>query len=212
MSLFALSALALSTVAPTAEAARRADVVPTLSLPASTTVYDEARIEVQVDNFGTRSAQDVELHIYLPQTNTSPTVHVLGDVGAMDSRCSLSDTTVVCQLGKIRKNRSKTAWVDLGMVWSSEDIVVDTAVATSTRESDARNNEDSAVATVAYVDEVLTGPVDVDNWHCTGSDLTAFYECTLYPSSISSHAIVLEAGGTIDFPGAAPGVYGGAWS
>jgi hypothetical protein len=53
--------------------------------------------------------------------------------------------------------------------------------------------------------------VDLHNEHCTGTSLASFYECTLYPSSISSHDITLESDGTISFDGDPPD-YTGAWS
>jgi hypothetical protein len=211
MSLFALTALATTLVSPTADAASRADITPTLVPPAALGVYEEGRFEVVVDNIGRKNADDVELHIYLPQTHTSPGVHVLGIVGAMDSRCSQSGLTIICDLGRIRSGRSDSAWVELALPWSSEDIEVATAVATSSRESDARNNEDSAVIGLAYDDVPLTRPEAVDIRLCSGTNLTAFFECTTAPSSIVGHSIVLEADGSISFPGAAP-IYTGVWS
>lgn len=45
----------------------------------------------------------------------------------------------------------------------------------------------------------------------TGTGLTSFFECTLFPSSISSHDTVFNADQTISFPGAAAN-YTGTWS
>lgn len=211
MSLFALTALAATLTSPTAQAGPRTDITPTLIVPAGLAVYEEGRFEVVVDNIGRKNADDVELHIYLPQTHTSPGVHVLGVVGAMDARCAQSGLTIICDLGDIRAGRSDSAWVDLALPWSSEDIEVATAVATSTRETDARNNEDEAVVGLIYDDVPVTGPADADIRSCTGTNLTAFFECTTAPSSIVGHSVVLEADGSIRFPGAAP-IYTGVWS
>lgn len=48
-------------------------------------------------------------------------------------------------------------------------------------------------------------------FHCTGQNLTSFFECQLYPSSITMHETILEVGGTIQFIGQ-PAQYGGTWS
>ena len=50
-----------------------------------------------------------------------------------------------------------------------------------------------------------------DNDHCTGQGLTSYFECTLFPSSISSHDTVFEPGGVISFP-SAPSTYTGTWT
>ncbi len=49
-------------------------------------------------------------------------------------------------------------------------------------------------------------------FHCTGgASLTSFFECELFPSSISSHETIFDAGGTITFI-AAPAGYTGTWT
>jgi hypothetical protein len=48
------------------------------------------------------------------------------------------------------------------------------------------------------------------NRHCTGTGLTAWYECTLFPSSISQHTAEFHADGTITFPGEPD--FTGGWS
>lgn len=51
---------------------------------------------------------------------------------------------------------------------------------------------------------------DVD--HCTGTNLTAYYECTLFPSSISSHEHIFEDGGIVSLSSVYDHGYAGAWS
>ena len=46
--------------------------------------------------------------------------------------------------------------------------------------------------------------------HCTGQGLTAFYECSLYPSSLSGHVVALAADGTLSFPNQQG--YDGTWA
>ena len=50
---------------------------------------------------------------------------------------------------------------------------------------------------------------DATNMHCTGTGLAAFYECTLFPSSISSHPITFQSGNSIDLGVAG---YSGYWT
>ena len=204
-----LSLLTLAT--PSADAARRADLETTVLLPAVVDVDVADTIEVLVDNVGRRTAADVTLIIALPETATSPTVHVLGDVSALDARCSEVGTELHCDLGRLRSGRSATVAFDFAAPWASIDLEIYADAETSSREDDLNNNEDWDLLGVEYVDTVITGPNGALNRHCTGSGLQAFYECRLYPSSISGHDILLEANGTITFP---PGVtgYTGTWT
>jgi len=199
---------ALTLMTTPALAAREADLETTVSLPASTLVYDEERVSITVANNGNKNAADVELTIQLPETNTSPTVYVMGDVTGMNSKCSASDTQIICDLGKVRKNRSKTVWFDIILPWSAEVAEFDATATTITAEANTADDSDLGAASLTYVDVAIVGPIDVVNQHCTGTDLLGFYECTLFPSSISSHDVIFNDDGSIDL-----GVtdYTGSW-
>ena len=188
-------------------AAQAADIEATVSLSAGT-VYDSLTHEVEVSNVGSGQARNVSVVIQLPETNTSPAVHVMGDVLSYDSRCAAVGTTLECSLGRIKGGKSKTVTFEMALPWSADPLVFEATASTTSSDSDPGNDSDSAVASVSTVDTVISGPADVTNQHCTGVGLAAFYECTLYPSSISSHAATLESDGTITF--AYPG-YSGAW-
>ncbi len=188
-----------------------ADLDTTLALPGGADVYDTQVVEVTVANVGNRNANNTLLTIELPETNTSPTVHVMGIVGAIDSRCDQSGTLITCNLGKIRKNRSKTVDFEIVLPWSAGSLDFSTTASTSSSESNLSNNTDSGAGQVAYIDTPIAGPAVAVNRHCTGQGLEAFYECSLYPSSISSHSIVLEGDGSISFLPAQPG-YTGSWA
>lgn len=197
-------------LALTASAQAAADLETSITLPALSDVYVEDENSVRVDNVGRHNASDVELRIQLPETATSPQVYVLGDLGAVDSRCAEVGTELVCDPGRIRRGRSKTVRFDFAMPWSVNDRYFDADATTSSSESNLGNNGDTGVASVAYVDQRIAAPAGVTNRHCTGQGLQGFYECTLYPSSISTHDILLEADGSITFP---PGIsgYTGSW-
>jgi hypothetical protein len=197
-----------------AEAGRRGgggspDLQVTLSAPATVDVDTANTLSVLVDNNGNGNANNTTLVIQLPETATSPTVHVLGDLSNIDSRCVQVGTTLECALGRIKKGKSTTVDFDFAAPWA--DIVLDIdAIASTSGESNAADNSDGISLDVVYVDQLISGPAGVVNRHCTGSGLTAFYECELYPSSIAGHDILLESDGTITF---APGIsgYTGTW-
>ena len=194
-----LTALTIST------ASASAALDTTVSLPADMDVYVDETVTVSVDNTGSRHAQDVELTIQLPETATSPSVHVLGILGAVDADCTESGTTLVCDLGRVRRGRSKSVTFDIALPVSTAPLGF-TATASG---SNAAASSDTDYASVVYVDTAVAGPRDIANQHCTGIGLTAFYECTLFPSSISGHSATLESNGDVSFA-SQPG-YAGSW-
>jgi len=205
MSGIALFAVAL--FATDASAARQADLETTLSLP----VFDVEQsdtVEVTVENIGRRTAQNVVIDVALPETNTSPTVHVMGDLDNIDSACTQVDTMLTCSVGKIRRNRSTTISFDFAPPQSAGSLDFDAEAGTTSTDADNSNDFDTDTATVLYPDLAITSQALIINRHCTGTGLEAFYECELYPSSISSHEIILETDGSITFSVAG---YTGAW-
>lgn len=187
-----------------------ADVVASVALPTSTFVYDTGRVNVTVSNRGNKTANAVEVVIALPETHTSPQVHVLGDLGARDGRCTQVGTTLECTLGALRKGASTTVWFDIALPYSAEPIVFDADATTTSPENSTSNNGDTETAAPLY-DAV---PIAVGDGafiaHCTGTNLISFFECELYPSSISTHEHVFGASGTLSIP-VAPD-FTGTWS
>jgi uncharacterized repeat protein (TIGR01451 family) len=117
MSLLALSAALL--FSGDAEAARLANIETTLTVPASVQPHANLSYSVNVANSGRQDANNVELTIQLPETNTSPTVHVMGVLSNVDSACTQVGTTLECSLGKIRKGRSASVGFTLAVPNSS---------------------------------------------------------------------------------------------
>jgi hypothetical protein len=186
------------------------DLVTTVTPPVGATVYDTARVNVLVQNTGNKSALNSVVTIDLPETNTSPTVYVLGTVGAMDGRCVLSGRDIVCTLGTRTKGSSTTVWFDFAFPESSEPISVKaTATTTSTQNSTANDSDTKVVDTVNDTVTVLDGDIAAID-HCTGTELTAFFECECVPSSISSHSHTFYGDGTLSIDGAPE--YTGTWS
>ncbi len=187
-----------------------ADIDVSLQAPAGVQVYDQARYTIRVDNIGNKNASSVKVYVQLPETQTSPTVHVMGIVGTLHRKCSQSGSILTCDFGKVRKNRSKTRWFEIALPVSATPLDFIVEGKTTSNENSTANNALSHTATLDYYDTPIAGPVNVHNEHCTGQGLIGFYECTLFPSSISSHDVVFEANGTITFTNA-PG-YTGAWN
>lgn len=188
----------LTTLCAASTAFAQADLVVSIDDPGDLAPYAEGRFEVTVSNIGNRHANNSVVDIELPQTATSPNVFVMGILGQMSNNCSLSDQTISCSLGRIRKNKSKTVYFDIAFPVSTAPHLV-TATAASNSEGPTNNNSASHVTNLDYVETPFTGPRTIVNRHCTGQGLQGFYECTLFPSSISSHSVVLEANGTITF-------------
>ena len=205
-----IAPLSLAALSAPAQAASVADLVTTFAAPTGSPVGVDDTWSVTVANTGNRDAYGVTLDIQLPETHTSPTVHVMGDLGAMSSACVQSGTTLSCDLGRIRRARSATVSFDTALPWSAAPLDFAASAATTTAESDLSDNDDSATADLAYEDLVIAGPAAATVEHCTGTGLTAYFECELYPSSISIHEQVFDAGGTLSFPLYGPD-YGGAW-
>ncbi len=203
--------LSFVSLAAAGTAHARADLIVDVSSSQGDFVYDAVMYDVQVSNIGNRNARGVELVVELPETATSPQVHVMGNLLAFDSDCVQSGTTLVCDLGRVRKNRSASIWFDLELPQSAAPLEVYAVVDTDSRENSTSNNDDLHAAALNYYDVPLSGGEVLLNEHCTGQDLTAFFECTLSPSSISSHGITLNGDGSISFDNAPPG-YTGQWS
>lgn len=203
MSLSLFAALAFSSTS--AQAAP--DLTTSITVP-SVVVGAVGAYAFTVTNLDSNSG-NVTLTVGLPRTNTSPTVHVLGDLGALPTGCTRSSTTVTCTMTGIKRNKSKTTYLTLAVPWSADDITF-TATASTSGETNTGNNSSSAVADVTYYANSIADGSLATIEHCTGTDLLSFFECELYPSSISSHEHIFEAGGIISIPGYPD--YSGAWS
>lgn len=205
------SLLTLALVCTASAAYAKADVTVSIDAPAGLSVYEEGRFEVEVSNIGNRNADNVEVEIDLPQTATSPQVFVMGILGATSNSCVLADQTITCSLGRIRKNKSATVYFDIAFPVSLAPHTFTATASTTSSENSTNNNSASNTTNLAFYSAAVSAPREAHNRHCTGQGLQGFYECTLFPSSISSHDIRFEANGSITFLNAPPG-YTGAWT
>ena len=96
-----LTAAALCLLSTPALAGPSTDVGVDILTPASELVYDASAIDILVENTSNRRANDVVLSVSLPETNTSPTVHVMGSLSAVDPACVQTGTQLSCALGRL---------------------------------------------------------------------------------------------------------------
>jgi len=186
------------------------DIRVTLPTPAPAHVYDTTSFDVTISNIGNKSANNVVVTIHLPETNTSPQVYVMGTLDPLDPRCTRSGTVLTCALGTVARNTSTVIGVDIELPQADEALAITASATTTSSENSLANNSATAEANLLNY-SVTVSPGDVGhNRHCTGQNLTSFFECLLFPSSLSSHDVEFLAGGLIAIPGE-PG-YTGSWT
>lgn len=190
-------------------AAPGADLQVQLQGPASAAISTPATYTVSVKNAGPATADGIQVSVTLPLTDTSPSVSVLGTVSALDPRCSVVSHKLQCALGSLKKNKTATFTYAYAAPVSTKTLRMTAKItASSASDANAGNNEASLVPNLSYPARPITSAA-VSNSHCTGTNLTSYFECLLYPSSLSSHDATLNAGGgiTLTEPG-----YTGNWS
>lgn len=212
MKLFAAT-LALPLVAAVAPAlaAPQHNLGVSVTPPAAVDVYQYGTYSVNVVNTGNRNATGVTLQIALPATHTSPQVFVMGNLANVDGRCSLSGQTLNCYLGQINKNgASTTVTFDMRLPYSSASLDFTFTANPIAGDSNPGNNSLPFTATPSAIANPLATPATVQHDHCTGQGLTSFFECALFPSSISGFEATYNTDHTITIPGYPD--YGGTWS
>ncbi len=190
-----------------------ADLRTTLTGPATSAINTPTTYTVTLTNAGPTTAKGVTLSVELPLTNTSPQVYILGTVSALDPRCQVVSNKIACALADLRKGRTHT----LTFAYSAPvaDKVLTLRAIGSMVTTDIAPTNNTALFTPVLLYPVLTIPngfgssTVVTNSHCTGTGLSAYFECALFPSSISTHVVTFLGDGTIVIP--EPG-YTGTWS
>jgi hypothetical protein len=198
-------AIAIFLAAGSAHAA--ADLRVTMPTPAAQYAGDASELEVVVANIGNKSAASVVLTVTLPTTHTTPN-HPAGPLSNVDSRCTRVGTNLSCALGTINKNTSKTVSFDIALPVATETFSISSSASTPSAENTLANNTAAAAPPqLYYAIPIVSGDIGVEL--CTGTGLTSFYACTLFPSSLSGFDAELTATGEIVFDDTA---YGGQWS
>ncbi|MBK6749640.1 MAG: hypothetical protein KA956_08390 [Pyrinomonadaceae bacterium] len=166
----------------------------------------------RVKNVGNRTANNVTLTVEFPLTNTSPNRHILGKLTGVQTpqgTCSVVSNKIVCNFGNMNNNQIRqVSFTFEFQVATTAPTLKSTATTTSTNEANAANNTRSFTPAVRYPDNVISsGNYLVTS--CSGTNLTSFYECELYPSSQQSFDMDLNLGGTISIQQAP--TYTGLW-
>lgn len=207
-----LAAVPVLLAAAPALAAQQHNLVVTVTPPASPVVNQFGHYVTRVTNTGNRNATAVTLTIALPPTHTSPQVYVMGNLINLDGRCSLAGTTLTCNLGTVVRNGGFTEIpFDLKLPYSTAPLDFTYTANPIAGDANPANNVVNATVTPATVATPITTDLHLQLDHCTGQGLTSWFECALFPSSISGFAADFWlAGQTITITGQP--TLGGTWS
>ena len=206
--LFASSSLVLPGAAV---AASGSDLAPTITVSGSSLVGTATHYDVHIQNSGNRNSGAVNVYIQLPKTNTSPTVHVMGTLGPIPTGCSKTGTRLICSIpsGVRKNNTSAPIGFDLTLPYSANPIALRVDVDTN-NDINLANNHSVSIAMQTYQNVTPpSGDFAVTNRHCTGTNLSSYFECIVSPGSVATHPATFLANGAIslDEPG-----YSGSWA
>ncbi len=201
--------LSLALVAAFSSTAHAAapDITTTFTAPTGQYVYTSAKWQVTAKNVGNKDAGTVTVTVQLPTTNTSPSVSVMGTLGA--TNCTTSGTKLTCTTSSLKRTKTATWYFYMNLPESAGSIDF-SATASTSGETYTGNNASSAVASLSHYAPTFTPGATFLNRHCTGTNLESFFECELYPSSIASHETVLNGDGSVTFVGYTG--YTGSWA
>lgn len=143
----------------------------------------------RVRNIGNQTAQNVTVTVEFPLTNTSPTQHILGKLtnySASVGTCGIVARKLVCNVGNIGSNQTRTVTFTFEFqVATNAPVFKTTATTQSSNEQNPNNNARQFAPTLNYPNNVVSGGNYLVS-SCTGTNLSSYYECELYPSSIQS--------------------------
>lgn len=193
-----------------------ADVTVSFAAPLAAPVGQARVVSLTITNIGTQNASNVGLVVDLPRTANSPTPFVMGTAASPSTGCVISGLQLRCaNLGTVaRRGGTKAVTFQFTPPHSAGTLALAANVTASNETASARANNAGAgsiLRTYPQTDLVASmggASVAITNRHCTGTGLTAFYECTLAPSSITAHPTTFHTDGSISFD--EPG-YTGTW-
>jgi hypothetical protein len=195
----------------TASAAAGSDLKPTITVSGSTLVGTPTRYDVRILNTGNKRSNATTVSIQLPKTNTSPTVFVMGTLGTVPTGCTKTGTRLICSFpnGIARNSVSAPIGFDLTLPYSASPIALRVDVDTN-NDTNYANNNTTSTAMQTY--QTVTPPAvnfAVTNQHCTGTNLSSYFECIVSPGSVATHPATFLANGAIDL---GDPDYLGAWA
>jgi len=171
-----------------------ANLSTSVTAPAAA-VYAMGTYGVSVANIGNQNADNVVVTIDLPQTATNP-IALMATVGSHPG-CTRSGARITCALGQIRKNKSASVSMTASFPWSAAPLALVVKARTSSAESNLANNDVTRLLNLTTTNPSLAGPRNALHRACSGTNLTSFYECAIFPSSLTSFVETFEANHTI---------------
>lgn len=207
-SIYALSLLlAIVCVTSVDASAQQAPNLSVLAWQGSATPLVESPYQytTRVKNIGNQPASNVTITVEFPLTNTSPTQHILGKLtsySASAGTCGIVARKLVCNVGNIGNNQTRSVTFTFEFqVATNAPVFKTTATTTSTNEQNPNNNTRQFAPALNYPNNVVTGGNYLVS-SCTGTNLTSYYECELYPSSIQTGlSLDLLFGGILEVTG-----------
>ncbi len=177
------------------------DIRVQVSGPTTAMVNSPYQYTVNVRNIGGAKANGVTVMVDFPQTNTSPQVYILGQVSAIGNGCQLVSRRLQCSAGNLNPNAQRNFTFSFSYPVSTKTLEIKaTGSSTSTNEANPNNNIASVFPAINYPTNQITA-ANVTVSLCTGTNLSSYYECELFPSSQQHFTMRLESGGMItDLP------------
>lgn len=185
------------------------DIRVQVSGPATAVVRSPYQYTVNVRNIGGSKANGVTVTVDFPQTNTSPQVFILGTVSGIGNGCQLVSRRLQCSAGNLNPNAQRNFTFNFAYPVSTKTLEIKaTGVSTSANEANPTNNIASVFPAIGYAtNQITSANVLISN--CTGTNLTSFFECELFPGSQQNFTMTLDSGNTISN---LPSGYTGIWT
>ncbi len=163
----------------------------------------------RVGNIGNSNADNVKLVIEFPLTNTSPQQHILGKLTGIQSGCQVVSNKLECNLGTVIPGDTRFISFNFEFqVATTAPTLISTASTNTSGELNPNNNWASITPILRYRNNPISSATVLVT-SCSGTGLTSFYECELYPSSQQSFVMELNQDHTISIPIA--NTYTGIW-
>lgn len=189
-------------------APQNADVSVQIQGPSTTSISIATTYNATVKNNGPSTATNIQLIIDFPLTNTSPQVLILGNVVMSSTGCQIINNKMICAIGSLKKGKTRTISYQYTAPVSTKTLAMTGTVSSALNDPNTSNNVSSFIPNFTYPVRTIVS-ANMLNSHCAGTNLTSYFECLAFPSSISSHETTLNADGSITF--SEPG-YSGFWS
>jgi len=198
-----LSFLITALCAVSAYAAPAPNLRVTLQGPSTAAVYSPYQYTATVKNIGNGAAANVKVTIDLPETDTSPNKYILGTLSGFNTQyCQVVTRKLVCtQSGNLGNNQQRVYTFNFELPISTKTLSIKaTGTTTTPNEVDPLNNSQTLTPALSYATNHLIS-ADVLISMCSGTGLTSFFECALFPSSQQHVMFSLNSDLTVTYSG-----------